>query len=116
MPLEGPDLLFLSKRKKFVKSWPWMGGILVAMIVGYAAFLLLTQPLLVNPVHVVEQLKQDAISKDTLMLMAGMLPEAMLMCFVLAAALVAFAFSVLSTEKKYLQMIERMQRAAGDDC
>lgn len=113
MPLELTDHQFLSKREKFVKAWPWLGGTLILFMLGYVGFLWFTKPLLANPLYVLEQLQQDAIPTSTLVLMAGMLPEAILMCFGLAGALLAFSFSVMATEKKYLRMIAQLQRETG---
>lgn len=113
MSLELTDHQFLSKREKFVKAWPWLGGALIVGLLGYVGFLWFTKPLLANPIYVLEQLQQDAIPDATLVLMAGMLPEAILMCFGLAAALLAFSFSVMATEKRYLRLIAQLQRDSG---
>lgn len=114
MALELTDHQFLSKREKFVNAWPWLGGALIVLMLGYVGFLWFTKPLLANPVYVLEQLQQNAIPEATLVLMAGMLPEAILMCFGLAGALLAFSFSVMATEKRYLRLIAQLQRETGN--
>lgn len=105
MAIEESDFQFLAKREKFIKAWPWLGGALVVLMLGYGAYLLVAQPLLINPVFVVEQLTQDKVSPEILRLMAGMLPEVVIMCFVLAGALLAFSFTVMATERRYLRII-----------
>lgn len=109
MALQESDFQFLAKREKFTRAWPWLGGALVVMMLGYGAYLLFSQPLLINPVFAMEQISQDKLTPELMKLMAGMLPEAVLMCFVLAGAFLAFSFTVMATERRYLQIIAEQQ-------
>lgn len=114
MAIEESDFQFLAKREKFIKAWPWLGGALVILMLGYGAYLLFAQPLLINPVYAVEQIGQDKLTPDLMKVMAGMLPEAVLMCFVLAGAFLAFSFTVMATERRYLRIIAEQQAGKSD--
>jgi hypothetical protein len=109
MAIEENDFQFVAKREKFVKSWPWVGGALVLLMLGYGGYLLFAQPLLINPLHAMEAIGAGQLKPELLTVMAAMLPEAVLMCFVLAGAFLAFSFSVMATERRYLRIIDALQ-------
>lgn len=76
------------------------------MILGLTVWLVLTKPLLANPFAVLSQLKDNALPQSTLTLMAAILPVAVLICLLLAFAVILFAFAVFANEKKYLDIID----------
>lgn len=106
MQLSEKDQRFLAKRIRLVRAWRYVGTILLFMLPGLGLWLFLSKPLLSNPFVVMTLLKNNAISESTMVLMAAMLPVAVLMCIALAVAVVLFAFAAFSNEKKYLQIIQ----------
>ncbi|MCU0857927.1 MAG: hypothetical protein MUC65_05940 [Pontiellaceae bacterium] len=112
MQLNHEEQQFLANRTRFVKTWPYAGAILLIMLIGLALWLFRSTPLLVNPFAALSRLNSDSIPASTLILMAGMLPVAVLMCIALAATIVLFAFAAFSNEKKYLAIIRTETQAA----
>ena len=88
-------------------AWPYIGAALLALLTGLGLWLVLSKPLMANPLLVLARLKSDSIPESTLALMAAMLPVVVSMCIVLAVAIVFFAFAVFSNQKRYLTLIER---------
>lgn len=107
MQLSDEEQRFLVKRARLVRTWRYVGAILLLMLIGLGIWLFLTMPLLANPLIVMEQLKSDSIPESMLMLMASMLPIVVLMCLALAVTTVLFTFAAFSNEKKYLKLIQR---------
>ena len=107
MQLNDQEQRFLAKRARLVKTWRYVGTILLSMLIGLGMWLFFSKPLLANPFVVLTRLKSDSIPESTMALMAGMLPVVVLMCIFLAVTVVLFAFSVFSNEKKYLTLIQR---------
>jgi len=97
---------FLVKRRRFAKSWPLVGILLLLGIFAFLIWLFLRNPLLVNPFEVASRLEAGTIEKSTLVLMAGMLPIMFLACFFILLVMVLFAFAVFSNEKKYIKIID----------
>lgn len=113
MEITAKEKRFLAKRTKLVQTWPLVGGILLCLVLGLGVWLFLSTPLLANPFTVLSKLRSNSIPVSTLTLMAGLLPVAILMCLVLAIAMVAFSFAAFSNEKKYIAMVERMRMCAA---
>ena len=90
-----------------------VGGVLLCLVLGLGVWLFLFKPLLANPFAVLSKLNSDSIPASTLTLMAGLLPVSVLMCLVLAIAIVLFGFAAFANEKKYIAMIQRMIEPAG---
>jgi hypothetical protein len=107
MHLSNKEQRFLAKRSKLVRIWPYVGAVLLAMLIGLGMWLFWSKPLLANPLVVVTRLKSDSIAESTMVLMAGMLPVVVLMCIGLTVTVVLFAFAAFSNEKKYLAIIQR---------
>lgn len=108
MQLSDEERRFLVKRARFVRTWRYVGAILLAVLIGLGIWLFLTIPLLANPLVVMAQIQSDSIPESMLTLMAGMLPIVVLMCLALAATTVLFTFAAFSNEKKYLKLIQRI--------
>ncbi len=108
MELKEEQRKFIETRSKFVKTWPFVGTGLLAIILGLGTWLFLTKRLLANPFFVLNQLKTNAISLPTLTLMAGLLPVVILLCLFLVVVVIIFAFAAFSNEKKYLAIIKSL--------
>lgn len=113
MQLNDDDRRFLLKRAKLVRTWPFVGAILLTILIGLGIWLFLTRPLLVNPLNVMTRLENNSIPESTVTLMAGMLPIVVSMCLLLAVMIVLFVFAALSNEKKYLKIIQQNSHDRG---
>ena len=113
MELTDKERRFVAKRTKFVQAWPLVGGVLLCLVLGLGVWLFLSKPLLANPFVVLSKLNSGSIPASTLTLMAVLLPVSVLMCLILAIAVVLFCFAAFANEKKYIQMIHRMIEPAG---
>lgn len=106
MELDQTQREFLEKRRKLVRSWPFIGLILLIAMVATLLWLWVQQPLLINPYEVVGRLESGSIENSTIALMAVMLPLLFLICFVLLMIVVLFAYAAFANEKKHLKIIE----------
>ncbi len=113
MPLSYEEQCFVVKRAKLMRTWRYVGAILLALILGLGVWLFLSNPLLANPFVVMTRLQSNSIPESTMVLMAGMLPVVALMCIVLAVTAILFVFAAFSNEKKYLTIIQRESREIG---
>jgi hypothetical protein len=109
MQLTEAEERFLKKRETLTRLWPICGGFLLASLTFLIGWMLWRSPLLVNPVAALNAIEAETIMPNTLRLMAGMLPIAMIIIFVLITAMVLFVYAALSNEKRHLEIIRRLQ-------
>jgi hypothetical protein len=107
MQLNDTERRFLAKRTRLVRAWRYVGTVLLLALVGLGAWLFFSRPLLANPWAVMAGLEDGTIADAMLVLMAGMLPVVVLLCLVLAVAMVLFAFAAFLNERRYQQIIRR---------
>jgi len=112
MQLSNEEQQFLAKRTSFVKTWRYVGALLLVMVIGLGMWLFWSKPLLANPFVVLSRLNSGSVPASTMVLMAGLLPVVVLMCIVLAITIVLFAFAAFSNEKKYLAIIKTKTEVA----
>ena len=108
LPLTDAERQFIAQRGRLMRSWPLVGGAMVALLLALAAWLYLERPLLANPGAVMRGIEHDTIASSSLALMAGMLPVTVLACLLLALAIIAFGFAAFHNEKKYLKLLARL--------
>lgn len=101
---------FLSKRKRLMKSWRLVGPLCLLAILGFLVWFYIRYPLLVNPFKVAASLKSGVLEVTTLSLMAIMSPIMFLVCFGLLIIMVLLMFVSFSNEKKYLEIINNLQK------
>ncbi len=102
---------FLRKRKKMVRAWPYAGGVMLVLIIGIMVQMFITQPIMLNPFIVMEQVNEGLIETGTLHMMAMMVPVMFLLCFSLVIIAVILGFSVIQIEKRYIGIITREETA-----
>lgn len=102
---------FLARRERLVGAWRWVGPVLLALTIGLFAWLFWFRPLLANPFAVTRRLAAGEVPGPTVVLMAGLLPVAVLMSLVLAVVLVLFAHAAFSNERRYLEILRREPRS-----
>lgn len=107
MQLSYEEQRFVEKRASLMRTWRYVGTIMLAMIIGFGVWLFFSKPLLADPFIVMTKLESNSIPESTMALMAGILPVVILMCIVLAISIILFVFASFSNEKKYLKIIQQ---------
>lgn len=100
MVLTERETLFLDRRRKLLRIWPFARPLLLASVGILAAWLLWKTPLLINPYAVLAQLQAGTMPDSTVALLA---------CLVLTVAMLLFLFVALAYERKYMAMINKLR-------
>lgn len=106
--LEPSERAFVEKRAGFAKSWPPVGLASIGLLLGLAAWLWLSAPVLVDPWFVLDGLESGAFSEGTIRLMAAMLPVVVLLCLLVVLVSLLLAFAVFSNERRLIALIRRL--------
>ena len=109
--IDEKDLEFIKKRSFFVRWWNVVGSIMLAVLGVMALWLFVKVPNLINPLHVIEQLKAGTLQQSSLVVMAGMLPIVVLGLLLVCCAVIGFGFAVFGNERRYLRIIEEIAEA-----
>lgn len=107
MQLNEKEQRFITRRARLIRSWRYVGTLLLVMLIGLGAWLFFSRPLLANPFETMTLLKSHSIPASTLTVMAAILPVVVLMCIFLAVINVLYVFAAFSSEKQYLAIIQR---------
>lgn len=108
MTLGDADRQFLRQRRFFVRTWPAVGGGLLALDVGLTLWFWTGPADLFNPWVVSRNLMANQVPQSTLFLMAALFPLVFTLCLLLAAAVVILGFGVMCQERRYLAIINRL--------
>ena len=101
------ELAYLERRERLLRRWPWVGGLLVLVVLGLAAALVWTAPLLVNPWAVIDRLETGTLEPALQMTMAALLPVVVLVLLALLLVGVLLAFVAFANERRLLGMLRR---------
>jgi len=105
---------FLDKRRKLIRTWPWIGMTLLVCVLSTLLWLWFYQPILVNPYEVIERLHSGGIGNSTLALMAAMLPLLALVCFFLTTVVILYTYAAFSNEKRHINIIDTLTSKGVD--
>ena len=108
--IDEKDLEFIKKRSFFVRWWNVVGSIMLAVLGVMALWLFVKVPNLINPLHVIEQLKAGTLQQSSLVVMAAMLPIVVLGLLLVCCAVIGFSFAFFSNERRYLRIIGKIQK------
>jgi len=108
MRLTEAEKAFPARRAKRVRTWPVVGAVLLFTLAVLGAWLFVTRPLLADPFTVLARLDAGSIPPSMLTLMAGLLPVVVLLCLVLAAAIVLLVYAAMVNERRHLAIIRRL--------
>ncbi len=103
--LQPAQAAFLRRRRKLIRVWPFVGGGLLAALALFSGWLFVQNPLLINPMEIVQRLQGSGLDPSTLMTMAGLLPLVFLSSIFLVLLLILFTFAKFRTESKYLALL-----------
>lgn len=108
-PITDKDIQFVEKRRKLVRWWNLVGSLTFGCLVAFVAWMFWSQPRLINPLHVVDELKAGGIPQATLEIMAALLPMVVLAIFFVLAVMIGFTFAMIGNERRYLKIIDRLK-------
>jgi hypothetical protein len=111
MKLDDTSAGFLAKRRRFARTWPWVGTSLLLVLGAFVAWMFVRNPLLINPLEVASLLEAGTLEESTLILMAGMLPIMLWLCLLILSIVIAFGFVMFSNERKYHRIIDKLLRS-----
>ncbi|WP_029407435.1 hypothetical protein [Thiomicrorhabdus sp. Milos-T2] len=103
------DHKFLNKRTRLISLWNPVAIAMLVIIFALLAWLVIKTPYLVNPLFVAEAINQNAISQSTLSMSVMMLPVVVLFLFLVVTIFVLYGFVMISNEKRYLAIIDRLE-------
>ena len=101
------DRAFLDRRRKLLALWPWAGGGLIAGLLGFASWLWIAVPLMINPWAVIAAIEAGQLEETTLAVMAVMLPILMLACLGVIIVLIGVLFAAFANERRLIGLVEK---------
>ncbi len=111
MNLTDEQNLFLSKRRKLVHSWRYVGSALFIITLGFLTWQFIRNPLLANPFEVAARLTSNTIPESTLSVMVMMMPVFFLVSYFLILVVILILFVAFSTEKKYQRILDDLLKS-----
>jgi hypothetical protein len=110
--LSKSDQAFLRRRRAAARILPAAGALCVSVWLGLWIYLLLNQPLLTNPLYLVEQASSAAPDPNRLALLAGIAPIAVSGLFLTVLAFLLIALGAVLDQRRLLRVLDELQRPA----
>jgi hypothetical protein len=108
MTLSDKQIKFIRSRRKLISFRKYVVLFLSILFVAFLGWMYYRAPLLVNPYEVISRLQRSSLDRDTMTLMAGMLPIIVILALFLLGALMIFFFIAMSNEAKYIEIIDQI--------
>ncbi|MDD2760892.1 MAG: hypothetical protein PHH11_11430 [Methylomonas sp.] len=105
---------FIEKRQRLIRYWPIVAGFLLALLVGFAAWLWFYSPYMVNPYYVIERLETGSIDAGIMQMSVLFLPTIMLFLIVVLIVVVLLGFAVFSIERQYQTILGKLLEGSND--
>ena len=109
MNLSPMDRIYLQKRERMVRYWPWAGGALLIALLALVGWMWWNVPHLVNPWAVSMEIQAGTLSDGSALLMAAMLPVLTLTLLAFAVVVVVLGFAVAANERRLLRLLRRTE-------
>ncbi len=106
MELSDKQLRFIHSRKKLISYGKYLVVFLGILFVAFLGWMYYRVPLLINPYEVISRLESSSLDKNTMILMAGMLPIMVLIALFLLGVLIIFLIIAMSNEQRYIEIID----------
>ena len=113
--IDEQELDFLKKRSFFARWWNVVGSMMLAVFIGMMVWLFIRVPNFINPLQVIEQLKEGTIHQGTLVVMAAMLPIMVLGLFLVLCTVIGFVFVAFANERRYLRIIKELNHEGHEE-
>jgi len=101
---------YLAKRARLLSLWRWIGPLSLLAVVGLAAWIFFTSPLLINPYEIATRIESGTIDQSTLEMMAVLLPLVIIFIFILLVSIIAIMHAALSIERRYMRLLDETKR------
>jgi hypothetical protein len=108
MTLTDNERAFIDKRRRLIAIWPWAGGGIIAGMLGFASWLWLAVPMMINPWATMRSIEAGSVEETTLIMMAVMLPILMLACLGALVVMIALFFAAFSNERRLIKIVDRL--------
>ncbi|MDD4966609.1 hypothetical protein [Halothiobacillus sp.] len=99
----------LASRQRFIKRWPVIALMVAAVTLGFYIWAFMRQPILVNPIHVVHLIQNNALDSATQSLLAIVAPLLFLTIGALLLLLLLFVTVGLINEGRLIRLLEQKQ-------
>lgn len=101
---------FIDRRSHLIRIWPYVGAASLVVIAFLTGYLLLVNPLLINPFYVMAQIETNSIPESTLLLMAGIAPIVVALLLLVMMVMTLYVFAALSNERKLIAVVNRLSK------
>jgi hypothetical protein len=108
MKLSDKQLKFVRSRRKLIGYRNYIVVFLSSIFAAFVVWMYYKAPLLVNPYEVISKLENSTLEKDTMILMAGMLPIMVLVALFLLGGFIIFLIIAMSNEARYIEIIDHI--------
>jgi ABC-type sulfate transport system permease component len=112
--LTGEQWRFVTERRRLVRHWPKAAWFLVLIILALLVYLLVWNPLLINPFEVMRSLEEGSLPAATLALLAVFGSIAFVTCCLLILVMVWFLSVAISTERRLIDIIDQLLTEGQD--
>lgn len=111
--LSETEAKLIERRSRLIRIWPYAGTASLAGVVIMAGYLIVANPLLINPFYVIAQIEADSIPQSTLLLLAVIAPLAVLLSLLILVVMIAYVFAAMGNEKRLIAIVDRLRGEAG---
>jgi hypothetical protein len=107
--MSGDDQAYVRRRTRLQRWWPWVGGLLLAAILGLWGYLFASGSLLVNPWALLQRLERNDIGEGTVAALAVLGTMGFLSLGIVMLAVLALLWAGMRNERRLLDIIRKLQ-------
>jgi polyferredoxin len=97
----------ISRRRRLIRIWPVIALLLGVVSIGFYVWAFLQNPILVNPLHVLDLMQTGNLDSATQALLAVTAPMLFLAVGLLVLLLLAFVTAGLVSEGRLMRVLEK---------
>jgi hypothetical protein len=101
---------YVQRRARLQRWWPWVGGLLLAAVLGLWGYLFLSGSLLVNPWALLERLERNDVGAGTLAALAVLGTMGFLSLGIVMLAVLVLLWAAMRNERRLLDIIRKLER------
>ncbi|MDF2445101.1 MAG: hypothetical protein K0S46_337 [Moraxellaceae bacterium] len=108
------QIAYIEQRRRQIRYWPWMAGVLVALLMAAYAWLWWAAPINISPAMVLEQFHTRTVSDEEMIMLAARGTLALIGCGMFVFVLVLLISLALWNELRLIRMIDALAPARTD--